>query len=166
MNQLLIKVEKHVSSLLRSELSNIFIYHNLSHTQRVVKFCKDVVAVENISKFDAENLIISAWFHDIGYIKSTDNHEEESVKIASYFLKKQDLDTERINAITNIIMATKMGYNPKNLLEQIIRDADCAHFGDKTFIELSELLRHEWQQTSNKIYSDSEWTNENISFLK
>ncbi len=165
MNQLLIKVEKHVSSLLRSELSNIFIYHNLSHTQRVVKFCKDVVAVENISKSDAENLIISAWFHDIGYIKSTDNHEEESVKIASYFLKKQDLDTERINAITNIIMATKMGYNPKNLLEQIIRDADCAHFGDKTFIELSELLRHEWEQTSNKIYSDSEWTNENISFL-
>ncbi|MFG6687768.1 Pycsar system effector family protein [Mariniflexile sp. HNIBRBA6329] len=165
MNELLTKVENYVSSLLRRELPHVYIYHNLSHTQRVVNYTKEIIDGENITESDAENLIISSWFHDTGYIKGTDNHEEESIKIAVEFLKKENVLVDRIEVISNIILATKMGYDPKNKLEQIIRDADCAHFGHKNFIEISELLRYEWEQLYNKTYSDSEWTQENISFL-
>ena len=43
MNELLAKVENYVSSLLRRELSHVYIYHNLSHTQRVVNYTKEII---------------------------------------------------------------------------------------------------------------------------
>ena len=76
MEKILIEVEKHVSSLLRDELPHTFIYHNLGHTKRVVKSTKELIEGENIKGDDAENLLISAWFHDVGYTKGCDNHED------------------------------------------------------------------------------------------
>jgi HD superfamily phosphodiesterase len=35
-------------------------------------------------------VIIAAWFHDTGYIKGSENHENESVCIVSDFLKEKD----------------------------------------------------------------------------
>lgn len=165
MNDLLSIVEKYVSKLLRNELPDSFIYHNLSHTQRVVQNTNDLIKGENVSETDAENLLTAAWFHDTGFIKGTENHEKQSVIIASEFLKELGLTTERIKIITDIILATQMSHQPNNLLEQIIKDADCAHFGTKNFMDLSELVRFELQQTSNKTFTDNEWTQENISFL-
>ncbi|MBP0904291.1 Pycsar system effector family protein [Mariniflexile gromovii] len=165
MNQLLTEVENYVSNLLRKELLHTFVYHNLGHTQRVVKYTQELIDNEQINENDAENLLIAAWFHDTGYINGTDNHEEQSVTISSDFLKSKNTSLEKISAVSKIILATKMGYEPENLVEQIIRDADCAHFGDKNFIEISELLRHELEQISDKLFTDSQWTQENISFL-
>jgi HD superfamily phosphodiesterase len=34
-------------------------------------------------------VIIAAWFHDTGYIKGSENHENESVCIVSDFLKEK-----------------------------------------------------------------------------
>ena len=68
MENLLIEVEKHVSSLLRRELSTDFMYHNLSHTNRVVKSTETLIEGENVTEVDAENLKIAAWLHDIGHI--------------------------------------------------------------------------------------------------
>ncbi|MFH4964861.1 Pycsar system effector family protein [Gaetbulibacter sp. M235] len=165
MNQLLLNVEKYVSSLLLREVSHIYIYHNLRHTQRVVKYTKELIENENVNENDAENLLIAAWFHDTGFIQGADNHEEKSVEIASAFLMEQNILPEKIEDISKIILATKIDYEPKNLLEEIIRDADCAHFGTKEFVEISDLLRHEWEHACNKILSDIEWIEENISFL-
>lgn len=165
MNELLIKVEKHVSNLLRSQLPNHYVYHNLGHTQHVVNNTQELIEGENISQPDAENLLIAAWFHDTGYIINAEKHEEQSVILASEFLKSEGVDAERIKIISNIISATKLKYQPKNLLEQIIRDADCAHIGNKNFINTSELLRYECEQTCNKTYTADEWAQNNISFL-
>lgn len=165
MENLLFEVEKHSSSLLRRELSSDYIYHNLSHTNRVVKSIAELIEGENITKKDAEDLQIAAWFHDIGYIESCENHEECSIKIAASFLKEQGLNDDRITKISSLILATKMGYEPQNLLEQIIRDADCSHFAKKNFNDVSELLRAEWEISNKKMYSNIEWTEENISFF-
>ncbi|RLD28379.1 MAG: phosphohydrolase [Bacteroidetes bacterium] len=166
MENLLIEVEKYVSSLLRRDLSSDFMYHNLSHTRRVVKSITELIEGENIKGNNAEDLQIATWFHDIGYIKSIENHEEHGVEIAASFLKEQGLDDERIDNISSLILATKMGYEPQNLLEQIIRDADCSHFASKNYNDISELLRAEWEITNNKSYSNKEWTEENISFFR
>ena len=165
MENLLIEVEKYISTLLRTKLSKDFIYHNLSHTNRVVKSIAAIVKGENITSTDAEDLQIVAWFHDAGYIKGCENHEEHSVEIAVSFLKKENVNDERIAKISSLILATKMGYEPQNLLEQIIRDADCSHFAVKNYNDLSELLRAEWEITNHKTYSNIEWTQENISFF-
>lgn len=165
MNALLAKVEKYVTNLLQNDLPDSYTYHNLSHTLRVVKYTKELIVAENVSDIDSEILLIAAWFHDTGYIHGAENHEEESVKIAANFLKSENVNDTTVETISSIILATKMGHEPTNKLEQIIRDADCAHFGNKDFVETSELLRYEWQQVYNKTFTDSDWAKENISFL-
>lgn len=165
MNDLLINVEKHVSNLLRNDLPDHYVYHNLGHTQHVVNFTKELIKGENISQLDAENLLIAAWFHDTGYITNAENHEEQSITIATEFLKLEGLDSERIKIISDIILATKIDSQPNNLLEEVIRDADCAHIGNQNFTNTNALLRYELEQSCSKTFTAAEWAENNISFL-
>ncbi|MFD2568540.1 Pycsar system effector family protein [Pseudotenacibaculum haliotis] len=165
METLLLEAEKHVSSLLNNELKHHFLYHNLGHTQRVVAATKEIIEGEQIGEEDANKLIMAAWFHDTGYTKSIKNHEELSVETATKFLKSHDVADDFIDGVSHLIMATKMGYEPLNHLERVIRDADCAHFKDKDYSEVGELLRREWELSQDKRYDDIEWIKENISFF-
>ena len=165
MENLIVDIEKHVSTLLNNELSRDFVYHNLSHTQRVVAAVKEISVTEKVSETDKNALLIAAWFHDTGYTKDFNNHEDLSVKIAKEYLSGQQLDKEFSQRITDLILATKMGHEPKNLLEKIIRDADTSHFPTKNYDQISELLRREWEFTKNQTYSEKEWVELNISFF-
>ncbi len=165
MNTLVAEVEKHVSGILRTQLSHMYTYHSLSHTQRVVKSTRELIEGEKVDEIDSENLIIAAWFHDVGYIDGYEGHEERSKESAVEYLKKHNIGDDRIDQVSSLILATKMDHVPKNKLEKIMKDADCAHFKSKSFSDISELLRNEWETTCEKSFSDSEWTNENISFL-
>jgi hypothetical protein len=57
----------------------------------------------------------------------------------------------------NLILATKMSWQPQTSLENIMRDADTAHFSDVNYILLSGLLREEWRLTLGKTFTDIEW---------
>ena len=164
MDTIITAAEQYVTTLLREKLSHNFLYHNLAHTQRVVKFTKTLIEAEQVSPNDANALIIAAWFHDTGYTEGSTNHEAKSVTIATPFLKEHNVDDATISKINALIMATKMDYEPTNLLENIIRDADCVHFKSKSYTEISDLLRAEWELDKSSVYSDSEWTEKNILF--
>jgi predicted metal-dependent HD superfamily phosphohydrolase len=165
MINLLAEAEKYVIHLLNENLDHTFIYHNLVHTQRVVGKAKELAELSNLDDSETNQLLLSAWFHDTGYTKTIENHEAESVKIAIGFLKKNQVSEADITIISHLILATKMGYEPKNILEKIIRDADCSHVGSKNFSDITELLRKEWELACNKIMTDAEWLQENIKFL-
>ncbi|MBT4412799.1 MAG: HD domain-containing protein [Polaribacter sp.] len=165
MATLLIDAEKYVSNLLNNKLATNYVYHNLVHTQGVVKSIEKFIEKLAIPEIDAENLQVAAWFHDTGFIKGAENHEEESVKILTLFLTKKNVEVKRIETISNLILATKIGHEATNDLEKIITDADCAHLGNKSFEDKTALLRKEWEATENKKYSDAEWGAVNIDFL-
>jgi predicted metal-dependent HD superfamily phosphohydrolase len=165
MDNLLVEAEKYVVHLLNEKLDKAFIYHNLAHTQLVVEKTKELAELSNLDDSETKQLLLSAWFHDTGYTKTVDNHEAESVKIAIGFLKKNQVSEVDITIISHLILATKMGYEPKNILEKIIRDADCVHVGSKNFSDITELLRKEWEIACNKTMTDAEWIQENINFL-
>jgi predicted metal-dependent HD superfamily phosphohydrolase len=164
-NLLLVEVEKHVSSLLRSELPHTFIYHNLGHTRRVVKSVQELIEGENVAEEQVEQLLIAAWFHDVGYTKGVEEHEEVSAKMASSYLKEYGYDNKNIELIGNIIKSTKMGVAPSTHLEKILNDADNSHFGKKGYMDISDLLREEWEQQKVKEFSDVKWIKENITFF-
>ncbi|UAM97297.1 DUF5706 domain-containing protein [Polaribacter litorisediminis] len=165
MSILVKEAEKYIFDLFSKKLSNKFVYHNLAHTQRVVKEVQGFIDSLKLSEQDAENLLVAAWFHDTGFIKGAENHEQESVKILTQFLQEKKVEVKRIEAISALIMATKMGHKPANDLEKIITDSDCAHLGDKTFDDKSALLRREWETLANKKFTDAEWLATNIDFL-
>lgn len=165
MEDLLLKVEKYVLNLLSKKLSYNYLYHNISHTQRVVNATKELIEGENISEVDANVLLLAAWFHDVGYVKGVENHEEASVRIVTNFLEEYNIDDSIINNVNRLIRATKMDAEADDALEKIIRDADCAHLAIKSFSDISDLLKEELNLVCNKNYSDSEWIQVNISFL-
>ncbi|MEH6535054.1 MAG: Pycsar system effector family protein [Psychroserpens sp.] len=165
MDTLIIEAEKHVINILNETLDNTFTYHNLPHTQRVVQKTKELAEVAKLDNTQASLLTISAWFHDTGYTKGNESHEEKSVKIASVFLKSHNVSQDHIDIISQLILATKMGYEPKNESEKIIRDADSSHLASKNYKDTCELLRKEWELTCDKTLTESDWLNENINFL-
>jgi predicted metal-dependent HD superfamily phosphohydrolase len=165
MENLISETEKFTIELLNNKLDNKFVYHNLAHTQRVVEKASELADLAQIDLLDKKYLIVSAWLHDTGYTETIDKHEHHSVKIAEGFLKDKGCSKEDIEAISQLILATQMNYEPKNQLEKIIRDADCAHIGNKNYIDISELLRKEWELTCDRTLTEDEWLDENINFL-
>ena len=156
MSTLIIDTEKYVFSLLNKDLDRKFVYHNLEHTQRVVKSIKELTEHIQIDELSAENIQIAAWFHDTGFIKTTENHEEKSVQIAAAFLKENQVSDDRIKAISALILATKMGSHPKDDLEKI--------FGKRPFDEIVEKVK-EVKEVANVIEEKIE-EKENIPSAK
>lgn len=165
MANLINNAEQFVFDLLKNELDQTYLYHNYKHTERVLKSTREIIENSDVSKEESQVLEIAALFHDTGYIDGSENHEERSVEIATKFLKEQDVGQDFIDSVNNCIMETKFKEEPTTKLGKIIRDADASHFGKKYFSEASEFLRKELEIRQQKIFSPSEWRNENIKVL-
>jgi predicted metal-dependent HD superfamily phosphohydrolase len=165
MSKLIEKAEKFVFDLFKENLDQTFLYHNFTHTERVLRSLREIIENSEVSKSDAEILELAVLFHDTGYTKTREGHEEESVKIATAFLKNNDVDANTIEAINKCIMATKFDDQPASDLGKIIRDADSSHFGKKYFNDASAFLRKELEIQGVVNYSPREWLDENIRVL-
>ena len=157
--------EDYVKNLFKDRLSSAYTYHNLEHTIQVVDKIKILAKEENISPEDTENLILAGWFHDLGYVDDADNHEEESRKIASDFLKQHQFSEERIAKIGELILATDKFYKPKNHLEEIIKDADMYHLASDDYFRICENLRQEIKEVHHQKFSKLQWAELNITFF-
>ena len=157
--------EDYAKNLLKDKLSSVYTYHNLDHTIQVVDKIKILAKEENISPEDTENLLLAGWFHDLGYVDDADNHEEESRKIASDFLKQHQFSEERIAKIGELILATDKFYKPKNHLEEIIKDADMYHLASDDYFRICENLRQEIKEVHHQKFSKLQWAELNITFF-
>lgn len=157
--------EDYAKNLLKDKLSSAYTYHNLDHTIQVVDKIKILAKEENISPEDTENLLLAGWFHDLGYVDDADNHEEESRKIASDFLKQHQFPEERIAKIGELILATDKFYKPKNHLEEVIKDADLYHLASDDYFRICENLRQEIKEVHHQKFSKLKWAELNISFF-
>jgi predicted metal-dependent HD superfamily phosphohydrolase len=159
------KAEQFVFDLFKDNLSLSHTYHNFNHTQRVVRAAQKLMAAESLTAEQQQALSIAAWFHDTGYVNGTQQHEQNSVIILRDFAKTEPVPQEIVALAESLILVTKMDEQPKNELENIIRDADSSHFADPNYLLLSELLREEWKLTLGKTFSDIEWTTTNRNLL-
>lgn len=166
MSDIVKEVEEFVEDFLTGKLDSGYLYHNLQHTQRVVKSTKELLDHYSIKPKEKEVLLLAAWLHDTGYTQGTDNHEESSCGIAREFLEERKYDADGIQEVCRLIMATKRGYNPQDLSEEIIRDADASHLGSESYPETTELLREELSLLDIAQYSSDEWRDENIRMLR
>ncbi|QXP50648.1 MULTISPECIES: Pycsar system effector family protein [unclassified Cellulophaga] len=166
MNDILSKTEEYATDLLTKKLDSKFLYHNLRHTQRVVKSTKELLNFYNLKDEESNAITIAAWLHDIGYTVSSSEHEEHGAKLAKTFLEGLNCDANLIDTVCGLILATKMGHSPKNLCEEIIKDADCSHFGQHSYLETSELLREELALLEIASLTRKEWRDKNIELFR
>jgi predicted metal-dependent HD superfamily phosphohydrolase len=161
MDALFDRTDEFVLELFKDQLDDKFVYHNYTHTKRVVKSTREIIDNSEIGVKEKNALILAAWLHDTGYTRSEDEHEEHSCQIAEEYLKNQGVDQEMIELVNRLIMATKFSGTPDGELEEIIRDADASHFAKDYYQETSELLRQELALRGRE-FSSKEWRNENI----
>ena len=166
MSQITEKAEKFVSQLLSTELDPNVRYHNLRHTQRVVKSTKEILESGTVNGADPEVLELAAWFHDTGYIHGSEGHESKSCEIAEKFLEEEGYEQGKIDKIKTIILGTERFTKPNTLEQEILRDADASHLGQKSYWETTEFLREELELMGIKSYSQSEWLNANIDMFR
>jgi len=119
-------------------------YHNIKHTRDdVLPAVERLAKMENISGDDLIVLLTAALFHDAGYTQTIVEHEEAGVEIAEETLPLFGYSQEQIKRISGIIRATKMPQNPKNILEEIMCDADLDSLGRNDCFLLGLKVREE-----------------------
>lgn len=160
------QAENHVRILLEENLPQASFFHNIDHTVQVVEQCQLLASYTILPEIDTHTLLISAWFHDTGYSKGSDNHEEESVRIAFDFLTKRNVTSEFLAKVQKLILSTKVTARTSSLAEEIIRDADMHHLGSPHYETWSRRLKKELEHLHGIKKSDIEWTKQNIAFFK
>ncbi|MDH6252295.1 putative metal-dependent HD superfamily phosphohydrolase [Chryseobacterium sp. H1D6B] len=160
------KAKEYVESLFKDKLSSVYFYHNFIHTTYTVNKAEEIMKNTPVSEEDQEKVLLALWFHDTGYIECAQNHEEKGVEILKNFLKNENYPENYINEVSKLILATKINYEPQNLLEKIVKDADCSHFASHDYNDISDSLRKEWELTNVRCFTNDEWNAGNIDMLK
>jgi hypothetical protein len=161
------EAKKVVTDIFKNKVNPLFVFHNLDHTQQVVNAAEEIKGYYQLNDDDQFVLFISAWFHDTGFSAGhSEEHEKESRKLAEDFLDHRNEDRRVINRVSSCIQSTHMPQEPLTLVEEIICDADLYHLGTNMFTKWSDHLRQELQTYYKSDFSEEEWRELNIEFLK
>lgn len=162
---LLKEVENHVEQFYQEQIPGEFVYHNFNHTRDVVEAVNFIGNGYDLTDKELEILQIAAWFHDTGYDKGPAEHEKRSCEYAKTFLAQFNYDHNDADKICACIQATSIGYQPADLLQMIIRDADVSHLGSKLYWDRCSRLRQEIGITKNRVMSEKEWVDFELGFI-
>jgi predicted metal-dependent HD superfamily phosphohydrolase len=153
-NKLYKKIEEYVRGLFEQMLTPALVFHNLEHTENVVKRTQEIAGHYKVSEDEMLILFAAAWFHDVGHLFTVpEKHEVMSCDIMKKFMKEHDDDGNVIQQIEDCIMATKFPRNPKTLLQEIICDADTYHLGTKEFKKTNKQALEEDKLRNGEIDS-------------
>jgi class 3 adenylate cyclase/HD superfamily phosphodiesterase len=159
-------LEEHVMNILEEKLPRNLYYHNLKHTIDVTVQVELIGRGESISDEELLLLKTAALFHDTGFTEVYKDHEEKGVEIAAGILPLFDYTGEQIQKINELIMVTKLPPRPKNLLEQIICDADLDYLGRVDFIPVSGNLFRELSEHQIIENNLKRWNQIQIAFIE
>jgi uncharacterized protein len=164
--RLLEEVQDYVTKLLSQKTPDYLCYHNIAHTLNVVEGAMLIAEKEGLPEYEKIILLISAWFHDTGYILKYEDHESESKKIAYDFLTFRGVAEDYIAQILDNIDATRYPQNPGNKTAKILCDADMYHLSQHDFLYKSNLFRNEKLHIFHLQDEEETYLNNTLEFLK
>lgn len=154
----------YIINLQSSDLSKDLYYHNIDHVNDVYQAALAIARNENINPHELQLLLTAACYHDVGFLKVIEGHEIESCKIASETLPLYGYSIEDIKSINSMIMATKIPQSPRNLLEEILADADLDYLGRDDFFAIGKKLFQELSH-QKRVHTEEEWNIIQCAFL-
>ena len=155
--ELLKKIEKYSTDLIKNTPKDGLVYHTIDHTWQVVKNAEIIGSKEKFSIDEMNILLASAWLHDIGYVNKYKGHEEESVVFATEFLKLNKIQSAIIQIVSDCIIATAIPQKPTNKIAEALCDADMMHLGMENYFEIADNLRQELKYFAGKKYKKYEF---------
>jgi tetratricopeptide (TPR) repeat protein len=156
--------EKHIMDLLDKEMPNLH-YHNVDHVYDVLNASLVIAKTERLKEDDIQLLKLAALFHDAGFIHSPKNHEVKGAEMAKEILPAYGLNAEQVEAIANMIKATRIPQSPATQLEKILCDADLDYLGRDDFYEIGGRLLEELK-TQGVVETEREWNLVQKTFLE
>lgn len=141
-------------------------YHNLDHTLQIVEKVNEIGDYYKLGKEEKDDLFFAGWMHDIGYWEGEgEGHEIRGAEMAEDCLIQVGISKERVDRIKSLILATRIPQNPKNLLEEIICDADLYHLSSDQFYEQTLLLKKEKENLGYGKVPLSDWLRSSQVFM-
>jgi len=165
-SELLQRVAQHQLDFFQAQADAHLVYHNLPHTQGVVKAASQIADHYQLNERDYFIVVSAAWFHDAGYYVDYSDHESRGAELAAAFLHGQGLDEATIGEIRQCILATRMPQTPHNLLQQIVCDADLFHLGTSEFPDKNKLMRKEAELKKGVAINKDDWRLGTIRLLE
>lgn len=158
-------LRKRALELLRTRLPKRLYYHDYAHTLDVLNACNAYLRRYKVPAHQAKLLRLGAIMHDIGFTVSDENHEANGAAIAEKLMKELSFKQADINAVQNLIMATKIPQQPQNTLEKILCDADLDYLGRKDFYVIGDKLFKELK-IKGIVSTRSAWNKLQVTFLE
>ena len=152
-----------IEAFLISNLPAHLVYHSIDHVRDVVEKSELYGQQENLSEHKMHLLKTAAWLHDIGYIWDEKSHEERGCQFAKEFLPTWGFATDEIDAICEMIMATRIPQTPSNLMQEILCDADLDYLGRDDYFIISQRLLDELKNSRD--LSPTEWKKIQLDFF-
>ena len=165
-HQVLENIKGYVLNYFEQQRDKDLVYHDLKHTKTVVSNATLIANQYQLNDEDFFVVIAAAWLHDIGYFIDKLNHEEAGATAANDILKQFNVSAALIEKVKGSIIATQIPQKPKNLLEEIVCDADLFHLGTEQFPDRSKLLRKEIELIKNITFDKKQWRQKNIEMLQ
>ncbi len=153
---IVIKAKKYVEDLFAPINYDLF-FHQYEHSLEVAYRAVELWMKEWLSEEKLEILAISGIFHDSGFLVQYDNNERIWADIAEKFLKEKKYPKEKIELIKNIILATIIDREPKNILEEIIKDADLDNLWRDDFFDKTNTLKKEVEKNKDIKFKKNDW---------
>jgi uncharacterized protein len=151
---------------LEQELSPNLVYHRLAHTrEEVVPAVETLAAMEGVKGESLNLLLTAAWFHDIGHIEESANHESIGARIATEVLPSFGYTQDQVEIVRGAILATVLPQSPTVLLEEILADADLDVLGRENFMQRNADLRRELAFLGTE-FTDEQWFSGQLKFLE
>ncbi len=158
------KAERNIINRLKTELPDNLYYHSLQHTLDVRDAVNRIATSEGLNNEEILLLKTAALYHDAGFIKSYHKNETIGAQMAKEDLEKYGYTPKQIERIIALIKSTAYPYNPSDILEQILCDADLDYLGREDFFEISEKLRKEYLERGI-VQTNEEFDQLQIKFL-
>lgn len=159
-------LEQLILQRLTKGLDRRLTYHNPNHTLDVLRQAERIAQEEGVKDEDGLMLLrIAALYHDTGFLDTYQGHEQRSCEIMREDLEKTGLNSQELDQICGMIMATKIPQSPTSLLEEILCDADLDYLGRPDFPPISQHLMHEFLEFGI-IKDEAEWDPIQIGFFE
>lgn len=159
------QMRRDIMNRLRSLLPEDLVYHDLNHTMNVEKAAIRFAKLEGVDEESMQLLQTAVLYHDSGFILRYDDNEQFAMQLAQSNLPRFGYTPEQITKVIQIIASTRHGAKPKNLLEQIMCDADHDYLGRADYYNVAKKLRLE-MENYGKSMTEKEWIKFQLEYLE
>lgn len=160
------QADKSREFMAQADPSGVFTYHNWVHVAHVRDAAEALLKGSEFSVEHREDLLIAALWHDADIANGYLGHEERSARLAEASLQEIGFDSDRIDRVTRIILATDLRNVASQEDENIIKDADLAHLASPQYFEFYEALFQELEVSHGTSMSRDAWMEECVAFME